>query len=93
MSAYRSSLFRSLKKEVSEKLPQVKLCLLVECGSTVALSIDSKDYGLVFWAVDLTNQSGAGRSDADGSPTEGASRVWILPLSCWVPGYGSGCSG
>ena len=29
----------------------------------MALLIDSKDYGLVFWAVVLTNQSGAGSSE------------------------------
>ena len=61
--------------------------------STVALPIDFKDYGLDFWVVVLTNQSGVGSSAAGGSPTDGASWVWILPLSCWVPGYGSGCSG
>ena len=47
MSAYRSSLFRSLKKEVSEKLPQGfttvpyegvggQTCRMVEYGPTVA---------------------------------------------------------
>ena len=66
MSAYRSSLFRSLKKEVSEKLPQGfttvpyggvggQTIRMDQCGPTVALPMSIKStYGACIRVMDPT---------------------------------------